>query len=141
MSLLTLDCITLFFYELSEASYYPSQDENTRIQGWLSDVRFEEGSRKRKSKNTHPTSTSASESLAPSSKRMKTAANTTLSTRSTLSGTVGAKVAEKHDDGDDEQFQRPGGLSDHDEVNGDEHDGTIKSPPKPLGIRDISSVR
>ena len=71
---------------------------------------------------------------------MKTSTNTALSTHSTLSGIVGVKVAEKHYSGDDEQFQ-PGGLSDHDKVNGDEHEVATKSPTKPLGIRASSNVR
>jgi hypothetical protein len=134
MSLLTLDRITLFFYALSEASHYASEDEDTAIRGWLSDLKE---SRKRKSKKTCSTSTGASELP---SKRMKTSTNAALSTRSTLSGIIGVKVAEKHYGGDDEQFQ-PGGLSDHDEVNGDEHEVATKSPTKPLGIRASSNVR
>jgi hypothetical protein len=116
---LTLDPITLFFYNLSQHSQQSHSSEHHHITSWTK-------------KTLHPDAKQNKRSQGNLSGRTANSANL-VSSRSALGGNVAIRVAQCGDSNSDVHDTH--GLSDHDEMEGEERNDARDSPIKPSKSR------
>lgn len=142
--MLTLDPTTLFFWELSNISRKRKYDTE-EVEGWVKDVsmpgRLPPSAVKRSTSSATPMSTNRTTITASS-----------LHTQRNLQPPEIRVQPEPEDDvvmgesgvvsNRDYLFaEEDGAISDRDEIDGEEHENAVKSPPKGTGVRLSSEVR
>lgn len=129
--MLTLDPITLFFYNLSQSSEgHRDASKQHEVAGWANSVR----SKSKQTRTKDSKGSTSTPSLAGLSQR-SSISSTLASSRSALNGNVGVKVTQDEDNDDGAL-----GLSDYDEMQGEERDEAKQSPVKPQRSRVSNKV-
>jgi hypothetical protein len=121
--MLTLDPITLFFYNLSQSSEgHRDASKHHEVASWANSVHSNIKTKGTKQSTSTPSLTSRSQYSSISS--------SLASSRSALNGNIGVKVTQDEDNDDGAL-----GLSDYDEMQGEERDEAKQSPVKPQRSR------
>lgn len=151
--MLTLDPTTLFFWDLSDVSKKIKYNSST-VSQWASAIpKDAKADSCLSSKHSASTGHSAAPSLTNRSTITTTSVQTSELQRRQLPPRIHVKREPEEDadmDGgikvlsnEDGQLYtyEEGAISDRDEMNGEEHDDAVKSPPKGSGVRLGSEVR